>query len=149
SLGLELLGEAGWEQLRVAEGRPRADRELTEEHNPLEAGLWDAVSFRKGCYIGQEVIARLDTYQKVKHRLMRVRLSAPAEVGAPVRVGNEEVGALTSVAITEEGPVGLAYVRSKAAQPAQPVEVDATSGELLEAPYLRWGRADLPGADAA
>lgn len=144
-LGLELMGEAAWEQLRVGQGRPRADRELTEEHNPLEAGLWHAVSFNKGCYIGQEVIARLDTYQKVKQRLMGVCLAALVEPGAAVRVDGEEVGTLTSAVLTDEGPVGLAYVRTKAAQPGQAVEVGTGRGELTEAPYLTWSRADAPG----
>lgn len=143
-LGIEVLDEADWEQLRITQGRPRADRELTEEHNPLEAGLWHAVSFNKGCYIGQEVIARLDTYQKVKQRLMGVRLVALAERGAPVRMNGEEVGSLTSVGLTEDGAFGLAYVRTKSAVPGQTVEVGTTSGELVEAPYLTWSRTDLP-----
>ncbi|HBY98693.1 MAG: hypothetical protein M5U01_05905 [Ardenticatenaceae bacterium] len=142
--GLEVMDETAWEPLRVSQGRPRADRELTEQHNPLEAGLWHAVRFDKGCYIGQEVIARLDTYQKIKQRLMGVRLEALVEPGASVRADGEEVGTLTSVSLTENGPFGLAYVRTRAALPGQIVEVGTSHGELVEAPYLTWERTDLP-----
>lgn len=143
SLGLELMGETAWEQLRLAQGFPRADQELTEEHNPLEAGLWHAVDFRKGCYIGQEVIARLDTYQKVKQRLMAVRLTAAVDPGTEVEVDGEVVGTLTSVGHLGDTVYGLAYVRSKAAAPGQTVQIGESQGELLEAPSLSWGREDL------
>lgn len=55
------LGDRVWEQLRIQQGRPAPDQELTEDYNPLEAGLWQTISFEKGCYIGQETIARLNT----------------------------------------------------------------------------------------
>jgi folate-binding protein YgfZ len=57
------------EPLRVELGVPRTGREIEERVNPLEAGLVRFVSFSKGCYIGQEVIARLDTYKKLQRRL--------------------------------------------------------------------------------
>ncbi|MGH2414572.1 MAG: YgfZ/GcvT domain-containing protein, partial [Microcystaceae cyanobacterium] len=64
--GTITLSDRDWEQLRIQQGRPVPERELTEEYNPLEAGLWQAISFEKGCYIGQETIARLNTYKGVK-----------------------------------------------------------------------------------
>ena len=72
------LGDRLWEWLRVQQGRPFPDRELTEDYNALEAGLWYAIAFDKGCYIGQETIARLNTYKGVKQRLWGVRLDGPA-----------------------------------------------------------------------
>ncbi len=61
------MGDGVWEQLRIKQGRPAPDKELTEDYNPLEAGLLQTISFDKGCYIGQETIARLNTYKGVKH----------------------------------------------------------------------------------
>lgn len=63
------LGDRLWESMRIQQGRPKSDRELTEDYNPLEAGLWQTISFEKGCYIGQETIARLNTYNGVKQKL--------------------------------------------------------------------------------
>lgn len=125
SHGLVEGDEGVWEQLRVWHGRPAADREITEDYNPLEAGLWHAVRFDKGCYIGQEVVARLDTYRKIKQHLMRVDLEAPAPPGSEVIADGEVVGRLTSVAETPLGTFGLAYIRREAAQPGQEVTVVA------------------------
>jgi folate-binding protein YgfZ len=125
-----------WEQLRIQQGRPVPDRELTEDYNPLEAGLWPAISFDKGCYIGQETIARLNTYKGVKKRLWGVRLSASVEAGTPVTVGEDKVGILTSYTDTEGGPFGLAYVRTKAGGAGLRVQVGDASGELVSVPFL-------------
>ena len=71
----------------MSTGRTLSGRELTEEHNPLEAGLKDAVSFTKGCYVGQEVIARLNTYDKVARSIVRLdpmpALAPPADFLTP------------------------------------------------------------------
>lgn len=53
------MGEADWERARITQGRPAAGAELTEDHNPFEAGLCHAVSLSKGCYIGQETLAKV------------------------------------------------------------------------------------------
>jgi len=55
------MGESDWERLRVTQGRPAPGAELTQDYNPLEAGLSHAVSINKGCYIGQETIAKVGT----------------------------------------------------------------------------------------
>ena len=68
----EIEGEE-LERWRIAAGLPAAGHELTEDWNPLEAGLWDHVSFTKGCYVGQEVVARLRTYDKVSREIVRLR----------------------------------------------------------------------------
>ncbi|MBV8884643.1 MAG: folate-binding protein YgfZ, partial [Chroococcidiopsidaceae cyanobacterium CP_BM_RX_35] len=100
------LGDHIWEQLRIQQGRPAPERELTEDYNPLEAGLWQAISFDKGCYIGQETIARLNTYQGVKQQLWGISLSAPAQPGSTMTVGDEKVGLLTSYTNTAQGYLG-------------------------------------------
>ena len=93
SAGARPAGETAYQWLRLEAGVPEggADdqgpigRELTEDYIPLEANLWPAVSFTKGCYIGQEIIARMESRGKLARRLVGLRLEAPAEVGAEVR----------------------------------------------------------------
>ena len=116
------LGEQLWQQLRIAQGRPAPGQELTEEINPLEAGLWQTISLSKGCYIGQETIARLHTYKGVKQQLWGVQLSQPAEPETPVFSGEEKIGKLTSCIETQSGWLGLAYIRTKAIAPDLPVQ---------------------------
>ncbi|AFY76839.1 folate-binding protein YgfZ [Pleurocapsa sp. PCC 7327] len=135
-LGAIPLGDRVWEQLRILQGRPVPDKELTEDYNPLEAGLWKAISFDKGCYIGQETIARLNTYKGVKQRLWGVKLNAPVAVGTPVTVAGDKVGVLTSYTQSDTGSFGLAYVRTKAGGEGLTVEVGEASGELVGVPFL-------------
>ena len=79
--GGRAAGDEAVEAWRVLRGWPADGHELTEEHNPLEAGLRDAVSFTKGCYVGQEVVARLQSRDKVARSLAGFVL--PAAAGAP------------------------------------------------------------------
>jgi len=136
-LGAVPLGEKCWEQLRITQGRPIPDNELTEDYNPLEAGLWQTISFTKGCYIGQETIARLNTYKGVKQQLWGIRLAAPVSVGSVITLGAEKVGKLTSYTETEEGCFGLGYVRTKAGGEGLKVRVGEVEGEVVEVPFLR------------
>ncbi|MEC4987015.1 MAG: folate-binding protein [Oscillatoria sp. PMC 1076.18] len=135
-LGAIPMGENVWEKLRVTQGRPTPNQELTEDYNPLEAGLWQAISFTKGCYIGQETIARLNTYKGVKQKLRGIKLAAPVEPGTMITINGEKVGTLTSYAETPEGAFGLAYVRTKAGDVGLKVEVGNTTGELVDVPFL-------------
>lgn len=131
------LGEKCWEQLRIEQGRPTPDRELTEDYNPLEARLWQTLSFTKGCYIGQETIARLETYKGVKQQLWGVRLSGPVEPGTVVTLDDEKVGTLTSYTETPSGPFGLAYIRTKAGGAGLKVSVGEREGEVVDVPFLQ------------
>jgi len=130
------MGDRVWDQLRIEQGRPTPDRELTDDYNPLEAGLWQTLSFEKGCYIGQETIARLNTYKGVKQQLWGVRLSAPAQPGSIVTVDSEKVGKLTSYTETDQGPFGLAYIRTKAGGVGLKVQVGEVEGEIVDVPFL-------------
>ena len=107
-------GEQCWETWRIEDGVPKPGCELTDDFNPLEAGLWHAVSIDKGCYIGQETIARLNTYDGVKQFLYGVKLTQFLEPGTKLRTpdGNR-AGVVTSCLPTEEGALGLAYIRRK------------------------------------
>ena len=133
------LGENCWEQLRIEQGRPAPDYELTEDYNPLEAGLWHTLSFDKGCYIGQETIARLNTYKGVKQQLWGVQLTAPVEPGTVVMVGEEKVGIVTSYTNSNTGSLALAYIRTKAGGLGLKVQVGNVPGEVVDVPFLTRG----------
>jgi tRNA-modifying protein YgfZ len=137
-LGVIPLGDRVWEQLRIEQGRPMPGTELTEDYNPLEAGLWKTISFEKGCYIGQETIARLNTYKGVKLQLWGVRLDAPVTVETAIMQEGEKIGKLTSYTDTENGHLGLAYIRTKAAGEGLSVRVGETSGELVAVPFVEY-----------
>ncbi len=137
--GAIYLGENCWQQLRIKQGRPAPDSELTEDYNPLEAGLWHTISFNKGCYIGQETIARLNTYQGVKQQLWGLQLTAPAEPGTAVMVGENKVGILTSYTDSSNGPFGLAYIRTKAGGLGLKVQVGDIAGVVVDIPFLTRG----------
>jgi tRNA-modifying protein YgfZ len=121
-----------WEYLRIHQGRPAVDQELTEDYNPLEAGLWRAIVFDKGCYIGQETIARLNTYKGVKQRLWGIKLSQPVAVDTPIILEDKKVGLLTSVLDN----FGLGYVKTKAGGEGLKVQIGDAEGELLPLPFL-------------
>ncbi len=130
------MGDRVWEQLRISQGRPAPDKELTEDYNPLEAGLLQTISFDKGCYIGQETIARLNTYKGVKQSLWGIQLNAPAEIGSVIMVGEEKVGKLTSIVESDRGFFGLGYIRTKAGGAGLKVQIGETTGEVVEVPFL-------------
>lgn len=124
--GAVSLGDAAWEALRVRQGLPAFGSELGEPFNPLETGLIGAIDFTKGCYIGQEVIARLDSYHKVQRYLARLRFSPGAEAvpGAALLADGATAGNITSVAPLPDdgGPpeaarYGLGFVRTAHASP--------------------------------
>lgn len=130
------LGENAWEALRIRQGRPMPGHELTDDFNPLEAGLWHTISFDKGCYIGQETIARLDTYNGVKQQLWGFHTDRPVEVGAVVTVADSKVGQVTSVRPNSDGYIGLAYVKTKAGGAGLAVTIGDVPTTLEELPYL-------------
>jgi folate-binding protein YgfZ len=100
------LEPADVEALRVRYGIPAVPNEINEDWNPWEAGLDDAISLTKGCYVGQEVIARIHTYRKLQRRLAGLRLARPCERGDRLGLGGRDVAVLTTVA----GARALAYV---------------------------------------
>lgn len=146
ALGLCEAGPEAYEVVRVESGFPAAGRELSDEVNPLEAGLNASIHWNKGCYIGQEVIARLDTYHKVQRHLVGLRLSAgaaPPAPGAEVLAGGEPAGRVTSAVHSPALgiAVALAYVRTKDAAEGTEVEVRAGDGtirgQVASLPFVR------------
>ena len=117
------------ELARIEQGVPAFGAELSESYNPLEAGLQHMVSYTKGCYIGQEVIARLTTYDKVQKRLVRLSWAPGDEVGAGERLmlDGKQAGVVTS-AIRDPrtgSGAGLGYVRKALAEPGTQLTAEA------------------------
>lgn len=128
------IGPGALEVLRLEAGMPASGHELTEQFNPWEARLDDAIALDKGCYVGQEVIARLNTYKKVSKYLVRIAIAGgPPPVGAVVRRAGDSIGALTSVVTLPDPPgrsLALAYVRDEDATAGLEVTIDAPGGPL-------------------
>jgi folate-binding protein YgfZ len=139
------VSEATAECLRIERGRPRYGVDLDDSVIPQEAGLNDrAVSFTKGCYVGQETVARLHYRGKPNRHLRGLRLSGSAAPGDEVRFGERVVGKLGSVAesprlrwialalIRREAPVGSTVsVENRGAHGAQ----TSADAQLVELPF--------------
>jgi folate-binding protein YgfZ len=136
--GAAPVSEDAAEIIRVEHGRPRYGVDLDETVIPQEAGLNErAVSFTKGCYVGQETVARLYYRGKPNRHLRGLRLTAPAEPGAELRLGERVVGHLTSSVLSPaRGPIGLALVRREA-EPGASVCVGEhrAEAEVVELPF--------------
>ena len=135
------VSEAAAEILRVERGRPRFGAEITAANMPAEAGVVDrAVSFTKGCYIGQEPVARLHYKGRPNRHLRGLRPTAPVMAGDPVRLDQKELGSIgTSVLSPASGRIALAILR-KEAEPGSTVSVQTGDGEVeaevVELPFL-------------
>ncbi|RKQ90591.1 hypothetical protein C8N24_0403 [Solirubrobacter pauli] len=130
--------EALAEVVRVETGRPRYGVDLDDSVIPQEAGLNErAVSFTKGCYVGQETVARLFYRGKPNRRLLGLKLDEPAPSGTELRLGEKVVGKLGSVVVSpEHGPIALALVRREA-NPGDTVEADGASALIVDIPFAR------------
>jgi len=132
------VSEAAAEIVRVETGRPRFGREITTATLPQEAGIDErAVSFTKGCYIGQETVARLHYRGKPNRHLRGLRLEGPVADGDPIMLGEREVGRVGTAVISPAlGPIALAVVRREA-EPGATVEVgDAgVSAQVVDVPF--------------
>jgi tRNA-modifying protein YgfZ len=132
------VGEAAAECLRVERGRPRYGVELDETVIPQEAGLNErAVSFTKGCYVGQETVARLHYKGKPNRHLRGLRFSAQAAVGDELRLAERAVGRVGSFARSPTlGPIGLALVRREAEPGARlSAGEQGADAEVVELPF--------------
>ena len=110
------MKKESFELLRIMQKFPIWDKELSDQINPLEAGLEKFINFEKGCYIGQEVIARLDTYDKLKKKLYLVEIiGGYLELGTKLLVDNDYAGEITSCSSIkiDNKRFGLAYINKK------------------------------------
>jgi aminomethyltransferase len=110
--GLTEADTAAFDYLRIEAGLPRFGHELTGDYIPLEANLWPDVSFNKGCYIGQEIIARMESRGKLAKKLVQLQADGPLEVGSTLHAGGKNAGTVTSTAVGPNGTIGLGYVKT-------------------------------------
>ncbi len=133
-----LVSEAVAECVRIERGRPRYGIDLDDTVIPQEAGLNErAVSFTKGCYVGQETVARLFYRGKPNRHLRGLRCSGPIVVGDELVLDGRVVGGVSSAAISPRfGPVALGLVRREA-PPGSTVSVGQTgaTAEVVELPF--------------
>jgi folate-binding protein YgfZ len=138
ALGVEAVSEEAAECLRIESGRPRFSIDVGTETIPQEAGLNErAVSFTKGCYVGQETVARLHYKGKPNRHLRGLRLDAPVEHGDEIRFGDRVVGEVGSATVSPaHGPIALAVVRREA-EPGADVTVGEppVGGRVAELPF--------------
>jgi tRNA-modifying protein YgfZ len=136
--GAARVTEEAAEIIRIESGRPRFGLDMGPESMPAEAGIVErAVDFEKGCYIGQEPVARLHYRGKPNRTLRGLRLSAPAAPGESLRLGEKEVGSVGSSCLSPAlGPIALAIVRREAGDGDQVAVGDGgVTAELVELPF--------------
>ncbi|HEY3729538.1 MAG TPA: glycine cleavage T C-terminal barrel domain-containing protein [Solirubrobacteraceae bacterium] len=140
SAGATPVSQSAAEVVRIERGRPRYGVDLDDTVIPQEADLnGRAVSFTKGCYVGQETVARLFYRGKPNRTLRGLRLSLPARTGDEIAFGARTVGRLGSVAESPAlGPIGLALVRREAPPGSQvTVGPDEIKAVVVELPFER------------
>jgi folate-binding protein YgfZ len=139
--GAIAVGEEALETVRIEQGVPRYGREMGEEFNPLEAGLNSSISYVKGCYIGQEVVLRLKTYNKVQKHLVAIGFEEDSpSITTHMEIEGKNAGVLTSVI---DSPLlghslALGYLRASYAEVGREVNVRIgdrlIKGRVLELP---------------
>jgi len=130
------VSDGAAECVRIESGRPRLGLDMGSNTIPQEAGLNErAVSFTKGCYVGQETVARLHYRGKPNRHLRGLELSEPVETGAPIVLGEKAVGTVGSSCVSPRlGPIALALVRREAA-PGDGVVVGGVPATVVELPF--------------
>ena len=130
------VGRYALEHARIKAGIPAPGSELNDRVNPLEAGLEEFVSFTKGCYVGQEVIARLDTYDKVQRRLVRLNVSEGTAPGESLQSGQRTAGWVTSVSrLPDNGrAAALGFVRRAFVEPGTVLNSEAGEVTVVDVP---------------
>lgn len=135
--GAAPIEPAAVDVLRIEDGRPWYGPDVTEDNLLHETGLVKEMhSPTKGCYVGQEVIARLEARGGNVNKLLRgLRLSAPCAAGEPIRAAGKEVGRVTSAGVSPAlGAIAMGYVHRSAAEPGTQVEVGPATGTVARLP---------------
>ena len=130
--GLIPAGSLTYNSLRIRAGRP-AGLELSSDYLPLEVGLWDEVSFNKGCYTGQEILARMESRGRLAKILVKVSMSAFVQAPAPVYADSKLLGTLTSSVHAADAKIyALAVIKLQKAEPGTGLTVgsEATAAQV-------------------
>jgi folate-binding protein YgfZ len=133
----EPLDRETLDALRIEDGRAWYGPDVTEDNLLFETGLVSEYHAPKGCYVGQEVVARLEARGGHVSRLLRgLRLGAPAAAGAVVTAEGSDVGRVTTAAVSpRSGPIAMAYVHRRAFEPGTTVEVDGAPATVVALPF--------------
>ena len=122
-----------YDLLRIESGIPEIDHEISEEFIPLEANLWGDVSFSKGCYIGQEIIARMESRGKLAKMLVGVESDSPLQNGMKI-----DGGVITSVAESPRGGwIGLAFLKPAQAEAGMEIRQEDGVVRVASLPFAR------------
>lgn len=142
--GATALGREAWDLATLEAGEARWGVDVDDTHLPLEANLGDAISYTKGCYVGQEVIAKATHLGRISKRLVGIVPSAasvPFDAGATVEIAGETepVGRVTRSALspTLARPIALAYLKWKYLEPGTEVLVRDGRGEAVAARVVK------------
>ena len=130
--GLVVANADAYELLRIESGHQRFGQEISQDYIPLEADLWDDVSFNKGCYIGQEIIARMESRNRLAKKLVKLYPAAAVEPGATLTASGKNAGTLTSAALGPNGPVALGYVKTAVLEKGSELVVGETAVRIQE-----------------
>ncbi|MCB9457190.1 MAG: aminomethyl transferase family protein [Anaerolineaceae bacterium] len=131
-------GSLTYNAIRIRAGRPAIGHELTANYIPLELGLWDEVSFGKGCYTGQEILARMESRQRLAKTIVTLRLDAMAEAPVELTYEGKPAGMLTSSVVTPLGEIlGIGVVKLPLAVPGQSLMADGSVVHILGLPGVQ------------
>lgn len=144
--GAAPLSEDAYHILRIEAGLPAPGTELTEDVTPLEAGLRRFCDDHKGCYTGQEIIARQITYDKVAHHLVGLLLATPvvakAQIQADASGAAQGIGWVSSAthSVALDRPIAMAFVRRAFSDPGTQVVIKSNDGpvaaEVVALPFV-------------
>ncbi|HML96356.1 MAG TPA: aminomethyltransferase family protein [Thermodesulfobacteriota bacterium] len=144
--GLEPVGSRALDVLRVEAGIPMYGRDMDEDTIPIEAGIWSALSFEKGCYIGQEVVARIKWRGHVNRHLSGIVLEKgyTPSAGDEIFGGGKKIGRITSPAFSPAlgRNIALGYVRREFVEPGTEVDISSPEGirgkgTVMPLPFVR------------
>lgn len=125
------------ETLRIEAGMPRYGVDVSEDYFPFEANLDSAISMNKGCYTGQEVVARASARGQANKRLVGLRLSEPVEPRTPIAASTRpEAGIVTSAVVSPRlGPIALGYVHRTVWDPGTTLTIGAATATVSALPF--------------
>ena len=140
--GAQTVSPDVFETLRIEAGIPHHGQDMDETNVVLEANLDDAISYTKGCYVGQEIIIRIKHRGHVAKKLTGIRFHEPVEPGETIKSADgKEVGRVTSATYSPEleSPIALGYLRYEYLAPGTTVKVEDVLGTVVELPFVRGG----------
>ena len=137
--GLTKGQQTTWEMLRIESAWPQFGTDISEDNLPQEVGRdTTAINFNKGCYLGQETVARVDAVGHVNRRLVQIDCKSPSPISAQAILTHDEraVGAVTSSGYSpkQQGAIALGYLQQTLAKPGQTLTVESKTVVIIDAP---------------